>query len=968
MTDPFPSFSNFYAAVNSGRDPFPWQQALATKVVSDGWPTLLDIPTGLGKTAAIDVAVWVLARDIALGALRRQPTRIWYVVERRLLVDTAERHGRELQEALKGTKPRSDDLSDEHWNALQTVGDALRGASPFGSEEGPLHVRRLRGGIDLAPRPTDPSQPTLTCATVEMFASRFLFRGFGVSSGMRSVEAALAGTDTVVLLDEAHLAEPLRVMLEQAAECDFVPSSPLLEPSRMHPVLVSLTATGDLDRAQDTLVLTEADRVHPIIAKRLSAKKLTQLAEAKQVPEEMADRALQFVLDDPKSSCIIFCNTVKCARESYEAVRAAQRRNKKSESLVDEPLLLTGRMRNREADAVRRALLDPISGVTATRADAGRERSLIVVATQTLEVGADVSFDYLVTEASSARSLIQRFGRLNRLGESRGGQAVIFRAMRSSGNVGSPPVYGEEADALFTRLAEQIQIGPLNLDPEHIAHIVGPPADQSAMGRELLPSHLAMYNKTSQVEPTEPLVSEFFTAQDDGPNLTVSVAWRAYIPAEEKNAPSRLLPALGANELVEIPIWEFREGFKGRQAHSAGHKELPEGDFKVATVDYDGASLRWTSADRLRPGDTIVLNTTDGLYDKYGWNASSDLPVLDEARLRGPLWIDEDYLWNLGLVANAQGLLSAVGSRVPFDEDVKSVKRRCQELRDQDEIPSSVSDLGDSVLPLLGALAQTRHPWMDDQEAMEWAQYIDGLRHDPLYIDPTASEDLPIGIYDDRSHGRKRLTATVRSDAWDDWSFLAEYGHELGAHMTEVGEIAYKMARSVGLSEEVANALRLAGSLHDAGKEDPRFQRLLDPTAKSEILLAKSKVPSYVERSKQDAPSGWPRGGRHEALSVQVVERATMDHPLQDLVVHLVASHHGYGRPIIAPIHDTTSIVWVRRADGMKIDGNLKIADWTQARRFHVLSSTYGCWGLALLESILRLADHAASAHQGESK
>ena len=53
----------------------------------------------------------------------------------------------------------------------------------------------------------------------------------------------------------------------------------------------------------------------------------------------------------------------------------------------------------------------------ATRKSAAtREHHLVVVATQTLEVGADVDAEFLVTEACGVRALTQRLGRLNRLG------------------------------------------------------------------------------------------------------------------------------------------------------------------------------------------------------------------------------------------------------------------------------------------------------------------------------------------------------------------------------------------------------------------------------------------------------------------------------------------------------------------------------------------------------------------------
>src|SRR5690625_315204 len=94
-----PSFEHFYAAVNRGRTPFPWQSRLAERVAKHGWRCLPDngfsgdgadgddngraltvaVPTGLGKTACLDIAVWALAGQAAREPEERTlPTRAWY--------------------------------------------------------------------------------------------------------------------------------------------------------------------------------------------------------------------------------------------------------------------------------------------------------------------------------------------------------------------------------------------------------------------------------------------------------------------------------------------------------------------------------------------------------------------------------------------------------------------------------------------------------------------------------------------------------------------------------------------------------------------------------------------------------------------------------------------------------------------------------------------------------------------------
>ena len=89
-----PSFEAFFSDLHQ-RAPFPWQRRLAVEVVERGWPEVLDLPTGVGKTSALDIALYCLA-----VAPARMPRRVVLVVDRRIVVDQGAAHAREVRDAL----------------------------------------------------------------------------------------------------------------------------------------------------------------------------------------------------------------------------------------------------------------------------------------------------------------------------------------------------------------------------------------------------------------------------------------------------------------------------------------------------------------------------------------------------------------------------------------------------------------------------------------------------------------------------------------------------------------------------------------------------------------------------------------------------------------------------------------------------------------------------------------------------
>ena len=188
----FPAFARFFEICHDAT-PYPWQQRLANQVLADQrWPDALDLPTGSGKTSAIDIAIYALAAAAHEGEFGIYPRRIILIVDRRILVDQAWRHGQRLLERIEATAE------------LTPVRNALAKLSPE-----PASSIRLRGACPSDPRwCRSADQVQIVASTVDQIGSRLLMRGYGVTPRMRSVEAGLVGQDTLFLLDEAHLAGP----------------------------------------------------------------------------------------------------------------------------------------------------------------------------------------------------------------------------------------------------------------------------------------------------------------------------------------------------------------------------------------------------------------------------------------------------------------------------------------------------------------------------------------------------------------------------------------------------------------------------------------------------------------------------------------------------------------------------------------------------------------------------------------
>ncbi len=182
-------------------------------------------------------------------------------------------------------------------------------------------------------------------------------------------------------------------------------------------------------------------------------------------------------------------------------------------------------------------------------------------------------------------------------------------------------------------------------------------------------------------------------------------------------------------------------------------------------------------------------------------------------------------------------------------------------------------------------------------------------------------------------------------------------------------------AAALGLDEDLLATLTRAAHLHDIGKADWRFQYLLYGDEPGEALLAKSGRDWDPKRQeKVRKRSGLPPGFRHEFVSVALVRNhagqllGDLTEVQRELVEHLVGTHHGRGRPFVPVIEEhpseQVSLRWDGHALSASADHGLWRLDSGWADRFWKLVRRYGSWGLAYLETLLRLADTSCSAEE----
>ena len=594
------NFSDWFVRITD-KQPFPYQERLATE---PEFPLLLDMITGAGKTAAVILA-WLWRRRFHPDRAIRQktPRRLVYCLPMRTLVEQTY-------------------TEVEKWRQKALL-----------TNEVELHL--LMGGAVSQRWDIYPERDCILIGTQDQLLSRALNRGYGMSRYRWPVHFALLNNDCLWVMDEVQLmGAGLRTSAQlqgfrEEFETYGIARSLWMSATLNSEILQTVNYQPDLSQSHN---LSEEDKAHPVLQQRIEAKK--QLIKATTIlTSNEKEYAKAFALEigqvhTPGTLTLVICNRVSRAQAIYQEL--------KKQKLVEDPfLLIHSRFRGQEREELNKKLHEFFSGV--------------LVATQAVEAGVDISARILFTELAPWPSLVQRMGRCNRYGECSNHATVYWADIDLSKKESASPYEKEELAEAREFLISLKDVGPKSLSS---IRAKSPEFDGLIPRKHDL---LQLFDTSTDLAGHDIDISSFIRETND---TDVAIAWRNW----ESNQPEPESGALLQKELCRASIYQARkllDNFKKQQ--------------RFAWV-WDGLQGKWVRATSLYPGMSLLLHCSDGGYSvTLGFTGDTkDLPEELEAEV-----IEADLDGGDSLT----DLLGAYITLVDHSQDVANeVRRLCENL------------------------------------------------------------------------------------------------------------------------------------------------------------------------------------------------------------------------------------------------------------------------------------------------
>ncbi len=526
---------------------------------------LIDIPTGLGKTAAV-VLAWAWNRVAHPDTAHRDawPRRLVYCLPMRTLVEQTR------DEIQKWT----DNLLTSAGSGSLTLSAGAIKQLEWLKTHSPVI---LMGGEDPCEWDIYPEKEAILIGTQDMLLSRALNRGYGMSRARWPMHFGLLNNDCLWVVDEMQLMGP---GLATTAQLQAFRS----ETTRSHTWWMSATLQTSWLKTPDTADFLAGLSAPVTTAPPIGISKPLTLAPAAD------EKAIAGIIAGapPSGVTLVILNTVKRARAVYDALA----KNKTFAAAVDIHLAHS-RFRPIERASWRARFLSR---------DACSSKPSVIIATQVVEAGVDISADTLITELAPWTSLVQRFGRAARYG----GEAKVI-VIDIVEEKKAPPYDYEELEAARTELGQLSDVSIESL----VAHEQSLSPERRAALYPYTPDFLLLPHEVEELFDTAPDLSgadlDISRYIRSGSETDCQIAWIAEKPSPDY-APSR-------DELCSAPIADAKQFAESRR-HSVWRWDYLDGEWKPV------------SKDEVYPGMILVaLAATGGYSETTGFDPSSKKAV-----------------------------------------------------------------------------------------------------------------------------------------------------------------------------------------------------------------------------------------------------------------------------------------------------------------------------------------------------
>jgi CRISPR-associated endonuclease/helicase Cas3 len=478
-----------------------------------------------------------------------------------------------------------------------------------------IRVCRLLGGSEDNDLTLSPDEPAVLVGTQDILLSRALNRGYARRPFRWPIDFALLNNDCAWVLDEVQLlgdglstSTQLAAFREKLTCFGAVPScwiSATFDPTWLRTV----DFAGFADSLQ-VIELNSDDFADPTVQRRVrAAKTLTCAPEQCRLPAGVAEFCA--INHRAGTLSLVVANTVTRAREICLALE---------KGTPAEIVLLHSRFRAGDRVAHTNQMSAPLP-------PEGR----IVISTQVIEAGIDISADLLITDLAPYSSLVQRFGRVNRYGDQPDSRIFwVDRPLTAKRRAWCEqaelkPKEQEQVSLPYTptevRDAHEMLKPVHSAAPADLPPVVAPASWEHVLRRADL---LDLFDTTPDLGGNEIDISRFVRSGED---RDVYLAWRDWDDGANDDPP-RDIADLEEAELCPVPIGEVREFAK-----------------KHMVWCWNPLLARWARPDGIYPGLSLLVHTSAGGYTAgQGWAPESRAPVTAVQRASGeqPEKLNED--------------------------------------------------------------------------------------------------------------------------------------------------------------------------------------------------------------------------------------------------------------------------------------------------------------------------------------